>query len=208
MRALAVLLALLLGHAAHAEGFSLRAPPGWAPDPQIAAKARAAYARLPERELADAVAYRSPKDARFVMVAQVLVYPNDSHAVAERSTQMMDALARSIEGAGMIRKSSTQHHRGNQTVDQRWYEGGGLAIRLAVHVARDARGDLHALQIICTDDGKGADCQDALASASLETASLEEPSWLADNIGVLVPAAATVVVVALAVIARRRRRGR
>jgi len=120
---------------------------------------------------------------------------------------MIDALARSVEAAGMSRTSNTRQHHGGQVIDQRWYQGGGLSVRLAVHTSRDAGGDLHALQIICTDDGKVTDCQDALASASLEASSPEDTSWLADNAAVLAPAAAALAVVALAVIARRRRRG-
>lgn len=200
-RALVILLALAAG--AHAQGFALRAPPGWVPDPQTLAQAKAAYAKLPERIAAEAVAYRSPKDARFVMIAQAFIYPNDSHSASERAIQMIDALARSVEAAGMTRISNTREHHGGETIAQRWYQGGGLSVRLAVRTTREAGGDLHALQIICTDDGKVDDCRGALASSSPEPAS-----WLADNLAVLAPAAAGILVVGLAILARRGRRRR
>lgn len=206
MRALVILLAL--AGVAHGQGFALRSPPGWMPDEPTAQRARAAYVKLPERVAADAVAYRSPKDPRFVMIAQAFVYPNDSHSASERAAQMIDAFARSIESAGMARTSNTRQHHGGEVIDQRWYQGGGLSVRLAVHVTRDASGDLHALQIICTDDGKVDDCRGALASASLEASAPEKTSWLADNVGVLAPAAAGILVVGLAIIVRRKRRAK
>jgi hypothetical protein len=202
MRAVVVLLAL--ARVAAAGGFSLTTPPRWVADPQTLARAKAAHARLPERVIADAVAYRSPDDPRFVMIAQVFIYPGDQRSLEERAAQMMDALARSVEAAGLTRRSSTSHPHDGQIVAERWYQGGGLSIRLGVRTARDASGDLHALQIICTDDDKVGDCRDAIASAALDMTSDDDRGggWLYEAIA---PAVA-IVVVAAAV--RLRRRGR